>query len=267
MAQFCTFKEWETYKNMPYEEKLEWSTNIIIRAIKSSNIHSVSLSWGKDSVVMLHLIRTICHKSLVVFADTGIEYPETYTYRDKMLKEVFNEDIKYFETKPIKTFWKCVEEYGYPHNRKEKGKVRQPRCCIYLKEKPLDDFQKENAVDTIFMGLQGTESMNRRRLFMRLGGYYHRKTTHQWVCLPLAIWTNDDVKRYVKENNVPINPLYSKMDRTGCMFCTGFKNWKKVMASYKPAHLKLILKKKEGQDVLHECYTEDEVNGRASSQQ
>jgi 3'-phosphoadenosine 5'-phosphosulfate sulfotransferase (PAPS reductase)/FAD synthetase len=71
------------------------------------------------------------------------------------------------------------------------------------------------------------------------------------------IWTNEDVKRYVKENNVAINPLYTQMDRTGCMFCTGFKNWKSVMGKYKPAHLKLILKQKEGQNVLQECYNNE----------
>ena len=99
-----------------------------------------------------------------------------------------------------------------------------------------------------------TESMNRRRLFMRLGGYYYKKSEDINVCLPLAIWNDDDVLRYVKENKIPLNPLYSKMNRTGCMFCSGFKNWKNVMNKYNSKMYAVYLKNKEGQEVIRECY-------------
>lgn len=70
------------------------------------------------------------------------------------------------------------------------------------------------------------------------------------TCLPLAIWTIQDIDRYIKENNITINPLYSQMKRTGCMFCSGFKKWKSVMAKYNPKMYSHILSKKEGQRTI-----------------
>lgn len=252
--QYCSYKKWKELVSMPYKNKLVWTEQIILHALKSNKNPCVSLSWGKDSVVMLHLIRKWCKNTYVIFANTGIEYPETYKYRDMMLETHFK-DINYVETQPIKDFWTCVKDYGYPHMRKTaetSKKERTPKCCIYLKEKPLYDKQKELKSELEFIGLQTSESMNRRRLFMRLGAYYYNKTRKKNVCLPIAIWNDDDVHRYAKENGIPLNPLYSKMKRTGCMFCTGFKNWKEVMGKYQPSMLKVILEKKEGQRTL-EC--------------
>lgn len=247
-----TYKEWKSFVDLPYNDKLVWTQMLIDNALKSNKIPAVSLSWGKDSVVMLHLIRRRCKKVKVIFANTLIEYPETYKYRDEMLRGFFK-DIDYYETKPIKTFAECVKLYGYPHQRMiaEQGtSKRTPKCCVYLKEKPLHLKQKELGVDCEFWGLQTTESMNRRRLFMRLGAYYFNKTRKRWVCLPLAIWTDKDIQRYVKDNKIPLNPLYKQMKRTGCMFCTGFKNWKEVMNNYNPKMYKAILRAKDCQEVL-----------------
>lgn len=220
-------------------------------AIKNSKCFGVSLSWGKDSVVMAHLIHSICKKGHYIFANTKCEYPETYKYRDMMLKGMFK-NYNYIETEPIKSFNQCVKEYGYPTLRQPtgQGNKRTPKCCKYLKEDPLQNKFKELKIDLNFMGLQCSESMNRRLLFMRLGGYYHKKPTKRNVCLPLAIWTDKDIVRYAKENKITLNPLYKKMKRTGCMFCTGFKDWKKVMAKYNPTMYSMILFKKENQKTI-----------------
>lgn len=256
MSQKYTYKEWKNWVDLSYEDKLIWSKQIILSVLKQNNHPVVCLSWGKDSIVMLHIIRQYCKKVSVVFANTLIEYPETYKYRDMMLKEVFP-NMVYYETQPIKKFSECIKLYGYPHKRnpdQDKTNKRQPKCCIYLKERPLDNKIKELNCDVQFIGLQTTESMNRRRLFMRLGAYYFNKTRNINVCLPLAIWNDKDILRYAKENNIPLNPLYKIMNRTGCMFCTGFKNWKAVMGKYNKKMLSSILLKKEGQKSIEDCY-------------
>lgn len=247
-----SYAEYERLRSLPLESKIAWSEQVILRALKSSKNPSVSCSWGKDSVVMLHLVRKFCKNTFVMFANTGCEYPETYKYKTKMLEGEFK-DCNYIETKPLKTFWECVEQYGYPHNRGSgKDKRRTPKCCMYLKEKPLELKQKELGIDCVFIGIQATESMNRRLVFMRLGELYTKKSglIH---CMPLAIWTNEDIWNYVKKEKVEMNPIYDKMERNGCMFCTGFKNWKEVMCRYNPKLYESILIRKEGQQVIKEC--------------
>jgi phosphoadenosine phosphosulfate reductase len=245
--------------NLQLESKIAWSEQVILKALKENNNPAVSISWGKDSIVMLDLVRRFCKNTFVLYANTLCEYPETYKYRDKMLKGYFK-DINYVETRPIKSFWQCVEEYGFPHTRQnskqdKKGqkKKRTPACCKYLKEKPLMDKEKELGVDCVFIGLQATESMNRRLLYLRMGEYYFNKTEKRNKCYPLAIWTNKDVWDYAKQNKIPMCDIYKKMERNGCMFCTGFKDWEKVMSKYNP-NLTAIIKTKMGEPVISDCF-------------
>ena len=249
-----TYKEYKQLIDLPLDDKIKWSLNLIESSLKKSKTPAVSLSWGKDSVVMLDLISNFCKGVYVIFANTGVEYPETYKYRDDMLKGYF-EWTNYIETKPIKTFWECVELYGYPTIR-GKGSSNTPKCCTYLKEMPLKKAEKELGVDLSFIGIQATESMNRRLVFMRVGEYYFNKENQYNRCYPLAIWTDEDVWEYAKRRQIPMNPIYSTMKRNGCMFCTGFKNWREVMVKYKPEIYKLISNRYDEQSILAnwECY-------------
>lgn len=252
-----SYLDFERLTSLPLEDKVLWTEQVILNALKQSKNPSISCSWGKDSVVMVYLVRKFCKKAKVIFANTLCEYKETYQYRDGMLAGFFK-GMDYYETKPIKDFWQCVKEYGFPNKRESwtvKGEKanRTPKCCFYLKEYPLKEKQKDLGVDTVFIGLQATESMNRRLLFLRLGEFYHNKEEKINHCLPLAIWKDKDVFAYAEQQNIPMNAIYKIMKRNGCMFCTGFKNWQKVMAKYNQKLYASILKEKTGQMVIQNC--------------
>lgn len=93
----------------------------------------VSFSGGKDSTVLLDIVRKLYPDVLAVFVDTGLEYPEIRDF------------VKTFDNvewlKPKKTFRQVVEEYGYPFISKEvSDKVQGARKYIReqkaLKEGP-----------------------------------------------------------------------------------------------------------------------------------
>lgn len=71
----------------------------------------VSFSGGKDSTVLLDIVRKHYPGVLAVFVDTGLEYPEIRDF------------VKTFDNvewlKPKKTFRQVIEEYGYPFISKE----------------------------------------------------------------------------------------------------------------------------------------------------
>lgn len=71
----------------------------------------VSFSGGKDSTVLLHLVRSLYPDVEAVFVDTGLEYPE------------LREHVKTFENvtwlKPKMNFRQVVLTYGYPVISKE----------------------------------------------------------------------------------------------------------------------------------------------------
>lgn len=92
----------------------------------------VSFSGGKDSTVLLNLVRKIYPEIPVVFVDTGLEYPE------------IREFVRTFENvvwlKPKMNFRKVIEKYGYPFFSKEISEcIAESRKYI----KSLTDRQTE----------------------------------------------------------------------------------------------------------------------------
>lgn len=79
----------------------------------------VSFSGGKDSTVLLDIVRNRCGYTRIpaVFFDTGLEYPEIRDF------------VKTFDNvewlKPELTFKEVIQKYGYPFISKEVGSVVQ----------------------------------------------------------------------------------------------------------------------------------------------
>jgi len=230
MVNKFTYQELKDFQALPLDKKIIHSNQLIGLSLIDAKKPVVSCSWGKASIVLSHMVLKKCDNVLIMFNNTGVEYPQTYKYRDMMLKEW---DIKnYHENKPIKPFWECVKLYGFPKYRQmaRQGKQRTPRCCYYCKEKPATDFIKKNKVDLNFVGLQASESMVRRLSFFGDGESFISKKYGCKIVRPLMIWKDADIWAYHKKFNIPINPVYKLMKRNGCMPCTGFKNWQNVMA-------------------------------------
>lgn len=65
-------------QGMPYEWKVEHAKDVIREFVEHEGEDHVyvSFSGGKDSLVLLHLVRSIYPNVKAVFANTGIEFPE-----------------------------------------------------------------------------------------------------------------------------------------------------------------------------------------------
>ena len=85
----------------------------------------ISFSGGKDSTVLLHIVREMYPDVPGVFVDTGLEYPE------------IREFVRTFDNivwlRPEMNFRKVIETYGYPFISKEVGQ------CVYSARKYLTE--------------------------------------------------------------------------------------------------------------------------------
>ena len=93
----------------------------------------ISFSGGKDSTVLLHIVREMYPDIPAVFVDTGLEFPEIRSFVRNFDNVVW--------LKPKKNFRKVIEEYGYPFISKEVSE------CVYAAKKYLTEVLQEIGSD------------------------------------------------------------------------------------------------------------------------
>ena len=119
----------------------------------------VSFSGGKDSTVLLDIVRQMYPDVPAVFVDTGLEYPE------------IREFVKTFDNvtwlKPKMNFRQVIEKYGYPFISKEvseKAMYARRYLTKYLeKQKTLTDRQTDRQTDDSVCFCNGRFSRNREK--------------------------------------------------------------------------------------------------------
>ena len=170
---------------------------------------SSSLSW--EDQVLTHAIYSQDLPIRVFTLDTGRLFPETYSViestRQRYQKEleVYFPDYQAVEQlvtqKGPNSFYESLE------NRKE--------CCFIRKVEPLNRGLKE--VDVWVTGLRADHSENRSGLEL-----VEWDEQRQIVKInPLANWSLDEVKAYIRKYNVPYNTLQDRgFVSLGCQPCT-----------------------------------------------
>lgn len=97
---------------LPLERKVEITKSRIIEWYThyEGKVY-ISFSGGKDSTVLLHLVRSIFPDVESVYVDTGLEYPE--------IKEFVKSFDNVTVIRPKLSFKQVLEKYGYPLITKE----------------------------------------------------------------------------------------------------------------------------------------------------
>ena len=229
----------------------------------------VAFSGGKDSTVLLSLVRDLYPKVPAVFNNTGQDFPENR----KLVKNTPN----VIELKPIVPFAEVIESHGYPIISKKIAAAlsklqglpeNDPKfqtyadfvsdrwlflkdapfkisdyCCQALKKRPAAMYEKATGRKP-YLGMMASDSDQRELTYLSRGNCntYNRNTS-SW---PLAIWTERDIWEYLKKYDVPYSEVYDQgYYRTGCMTCLfgvhldcGFKGENRIQ-TLKRTHPKL----------------------------
>jgi len=170
-----------------------------------------STSFGWEDQAITHLIFSN-HIPIKVFTlETGRFFPETYY--------VWNRTLEIYD-KPIHAYYpknELLQEmvnlkgpnsfYDSVDNRKE--------CCYIRKIEPLKRALKGN--DIWVTGIRAEQSPNREDMHDLEWDEGNQLIKFH----PIFDWTLDDVKSYIKENNIVYNTLHDKgFPSIGCAPCT-----------------------------------------------
>ena len=103
------------YQSLPLRAKIGMTETRIIEWYQhfDGNV-CVSFSGGKDSTVLAHLVHEWFPDVPLVFANTGLEYPEIQAFARKMGAEFI---------RPKMSFSEVISQYGYPIISKENAEA------------------------------------------------------------------------------------------------------------------------------------------------
>lgn len=197
----------------------------------------ISFSGGKDSTVLLHLVRSIYPNIVGVYCDTGLEYPEVkhHIYKQENITII----------RPKMSYREVLHKYGYPVISKEQAQyIRQYRtaksektkkvrwegnkwgrgkisekykylvdapfkiseqCCDVMKKAPFKKYEKETNKRPI-LGIMAEESQLRRSHYLRTG--CNSFDVKRESSKPLGFWTEQDILEYILKYNLEIPSVY-----------------------------------------------------------
>jgi len=179
---------------------------------------AVLVSWGKDSTVMLYLVRKAFFGNIpmkVLHIDTSYKFKEIYEFREKLKKEWKFELLIAKNEKALKEGmnWK-------------KGRFV---CCNALKTEALKQAIKKYRLKALLVAIRrdehGIRAKERYVSFRDKNFFwnYRNQPPEFWDYFnifefkqegehlrihPMLHWTELDMWLYIKKENIPVNPLY-----------------------------------------------------------
>ena len=228
-----TRKELKQLQSLPLEVKIKKSQQRIREWVEYYGEDGVyvSFSGGKDSTVLLDIVRKMYPGIEAVFVNTGLEYTEIVDF----VKRFDNVTI----LRPKKNFRQVLTEYGYPviskevsatieqakqtpggakyqrlHGTSDSGfdfsrylfledapfKISD-RCCKTMKKNPANTIKKAK-----FTGTMAEESKLRESSWLRFGcNSFDSKHPNS---SPISFWTNNDILTYIHTHNLSIASVY-----------------------------------------------------------
>ena len=123
-------------QSLPLQAKITLAEQRIMEWYKhfDGNVY-ISFSGGKDSTVLTHLVHGIYPDVPLVFANTGLEYPEIRRFAESMGAEPIY---------PRMRFDQVISKYGYPLISKEVSEaIYYARKIIAKNQESLDSPERE----------------------------------------------------------------------------------------------------------------------------
>ncbi|MCL4353596.1 phosphoadenosine phosphosulfate reductase family protein [Patescibacteria group bacterium] len=177
--------------------KIEESKKVLRLAYDKFN-NKMAIFWtgGKDSTVLLHLVRDVFGKSIkfpIIYIDTQLDFEEVYKFIDKVVKDWKLDLIR------EKTTAEEMKKYYKLKTKKERVELASIYKIVVLKR-----IVKKNKLPALVIGIRWDEHPE------RISEKYVSPREDHIRIHPLLHWTEKDIWDYIRLYNVPYISLYDK---------------------------------------------------------
>ena len=169
---------------------------------------TISYSGGKDSLATMLVVRKAIGSVPLLFADTGLEFPDTYE-NVEVVQQKYGAGI--IRTTTSGKFSETLEREGPPA-------VNARWCCSVCKLLPVRETIRSTWGECLsFIGQRRYESLARADS----DRVWRNPTVKVQVsAAPIQNWTALHVWLYLFREEAPYNRLYEhRLDRIGCFMC------------------------------------------------
>ena len=172
---------------------------------------ALSSSMSVEDQLLTRMVVNIDPETRIFTLDTGRLFPETYDLIDRTSKK-YKKEIEVFFPESV-DIERMVHDKGM--NLFYSSIENRKLCCNLRKLKPLARAMK--GLEVWITGLRREQSVTRVDMQM----IEWDENNNLLKLNPLINWTEETVWKYVKENNIPFNPLHKKgFVSIGCQPCT-----------------------------------------------
>jgi phosphoadenosine phosphosulfate reductase len=192
----------KTFEERSPLELLEWAHEVFGPRV------AMLSAMQKAGSMVCHMIGEHKLKIPVLFVDTGVNFQETLTTRDRFADEY---GLEIITLKPKQTMEEQTREFGILYLTPE----GQKSCCYKRKTEPL--LQAKGRYDCLIGSLRRAEGGRRSNVPIL-------SIDTDMNCVRVNVLANvsdEQLAGYLEEHNVIINPLHSQGFATiGCNRCT-----------------------------------------------
>lgn len=207
--QRLAYETWDSKKAEALEKSFESSEAVFQWGFDTYGDDIVyACSFGAEAMVLLDLIGRVRADAHVVFLDTHLHFKETYELIEQVRERY--PDLHIEMKQPKLTLAEQAEHYGNQLWERDAS-----LCCQLRKIEPLKEAVAGKAA--WLSGVRRDQSPARRSL-----SFINRDEKFGMVKVcPLIDWTWEEVWGYIKEHELPYNPLHDQgYPSIGCMPCT-----------------------------------------------
>jgi phosphoadenosine phosphosulfate reductase len=180
---------------------LEWAVDVFGPDV------SLASSFGAEDMCLIDMLCRVTRSPRVFYLDTGVLFPETYQLIETVQSRY---GFQAERVTPLLTLEQQAEHYG------DALWGRQPdTCCGIRKVEPLTRYLTGVAAWITGIRRDQTPFRANAKVVEADGKFGVVKVN------PLVRWTSDQVWQYLRDHDVPYNPLHDQgYPSIGCVPCT-----------------------------------------------